>query len=113
MIEKADHDVIFSQLNVIIMTNSTLMQQLSVRLQEESEKKKLTLEIGEIFLKFAPFLKSYVSYCNNHEKVRSKIQELSTKNKKFKEFCTQQRKLSVSGGNFTQTNIKVMTLIHY
>lgn len=99
MIEGSDFNTIFSPLNIIIGVNSNLLNQLNQRIQEETEKKKFSKEVGEIFITFAPFLKAYVSYCNSYDSIRDKIDEHKAKNKKLKEFLIQQRKTPASGGN--------------
>jgi len=55
---------------VIGQTNTRMLADLKKLMEEEKELgKKPEKTIGEIFLKFAPFMKSYTTYCNQYNNI--------------------------------------------
>eukprot|EP01080_Neovahlkampfia_damariscottae_P003913 gene3913-7125_t len=92
LIEQKDYDLVFSDLSVIRGLGKKLLKQIETRLDEDKKKMKPTLTIGEIFKKFAPFLKTYTTYCNNFDRISAKLRDLRKANKNLNEFFDNQRK---------------------
>src|SRR5690606_5525988 len=59
LLSKTDCQKIFSHLNTIRQVNGRLLQELKNYWDEDHSGKKPTFTLGEIFVRFAPFLKTY------------------------------------------------------
>lgn len=54
-------------------------------------------QIGDIYIKIAPFFNMYVDYCNNNELSGQVLEKLIKKNKKFKAYIEEQEKQAKQG----------------
>jgi hypothetical protein len=93
------HMKIFKDLNVIRSLNENLLKELQVAYDMDRANKKTDNTIGDIFLKFAPFLKTYTSYTNNFESIAHSVQHLKKKHKELVDFLRQQQKDPAANGN--------------
>eukprot|EP01080_Neovahlkampfia_damariscottae_P005869 gene5869-9697_t len=80
---------IFKNLNVILNINKNLLKQFTDYYDDFVKLNGFYsggISAGKIFLKLAPFLKTYTDYCNNYENVATTIRNERKTNKKFDEF---------------------------
>lgn len=98
LLSKSDCQKIFSHLNSIRQVNGRLLQELKNHWDEDHSGKKPTHTLGEIFVRFAPFLKTYSIYAAQFDTICELIREQKTKNKKLFEFLTTQQKSKESLG---------------
>ncbi len=86
------------------------MNDLELNYEQDRKGKKVDLTVGEIFLKFAPFLKTYTTYanaCNSHKNrytnafntISETLRDLRKKNKPLNEFLSAQAKLEEANKN--------------
>lgn len=61
-----------------------MSDQLLTDIMKRSENWTNDSEIGDIFLKIAPFFNMYVEYCNINQKAGTLLEKLMKKNRKFK-----------------------------
>lgn len=92
-----EHNQIFGELCVIRGLNARLLSELKRWAEEDKSFKKPTHTIGEIFKKFAPFLKVYSAYCNTYDSTTQLLKNLQEKNKEFKTWLNQQKKTKAHG----------------
>jgi len=86
------HLKIFKDLNVIRALNENLLKDLQLNYDHDRSNKKPDETIGEIFLKFAPFLKTYTAYTNQFYNISEALRVLRLKNKELNEFLNNQSK---------------------
>lgn len=81
-------EILFS---TVIDNIKLISDQILVEITRAFENWNKDSVIGDIFLKFAPFLKQYKDYCKNNEKSGKMLKEL-LRDKKFNEYVNQQEK---------------------
>eukprot|EP00007_Cunea_sp_BSH-02190019_P004479 CAMPEP_0174238998 /NCGR_PEP_ID=MMETSP0417-20130205/13156_1 /TAXON_ID=242541 /ORGANISM="Mayorella sp, Strain BSH-02190019" /LENGTH=564 /DNA_ID=CAMNT_0015317893 /DNA_START=138 /DNA_END=1829 /DNA_ORIENTATION=+ len=84
-IDKMDIDTLFSAIETIIPLNKQVLKDLETR-QRQSISSDATISVGDIFIKLASFFKMYMSYCSNQPHALKKLEELTSKNEKFKRY---------------------------
>ena len=62
-VTRKDVDTIFSTIPLIINTSDQLLKSLENRMKDWSNSQS----VGDIFLEFAPYFKSYIQYVNNYD----------------------------------------------
>ncbi|PRP86803.1 hypothetical protein PROFUN_05020 [Planoprotostelium fungivorum] len=78
-------NAVFSNIKLIEGVNKELLTELTERLSKWTPMKC----VGDIFLRFAPYLKLYTQYINNYNLSSSTITQLPEQNPKLKEFMSQ------------------------
>lgn len=90
-------EILFS---TVIDNIKLISDQILIEITKAFENWEKDSVIGDIFLKFAPFLKQYKDYCKNNEKSGKMLVELM-KNKDFNQYVIDQEK----GGNTFQSHL--------
>ncbi|KAG2379289.1 hypothetical protein C9374_007428 [Naegleria lovaniensis] len=97
---KSMHIKVFNDLGPIRNTNGRLLADLKKLMEEEKEMgKKPEKTIGEIFLKYAPFLKSYTTYCNQYNNIATILRNVKKEHPELDKFLLAQQKSGLHGVN--------------
>ncbi len=67
------------QTDEILSVNQALKKQLSSRMKDYNDDTCF----GDLFVRFAPFLKTYVEYCTQHDSSASRVGLMASKNDRF------------------------------
>ncbi len=67
---------------------------LQTNYDQDRSNKKPDETIGEVFLKFAPFLKTYTAYTNNFYNISEMLRVMRLKSKEFNDFLNEQSRIS-------------------
>jgi hypothetical protein len=94
LIDPQLHTKIFKDLNVIRSLNENLLKELQRNYEQDRANKKPDETIGEIFHKFAPFLKTYTSYTNNFNSIDESLRVIRQKNRELDEFLKSQSRIA-------------------
>jgi len=75
-VQKADVQIMFSNVETLRSLNQNILDQLDVRLKDWGPHQK----IGDIFVQFAPFLKMYTAYGQGYQLALDKYNEINKDN---------------------------------
>jgi hypothetical protein len=95
LVDEKTHKTIFKNLVIIIGINGNLLKQLEtffVEFQKQAGVWSGGNSVGKIFMKWAPFLKTYTEYCNSFETSAQVLRETRKANHRFDDYL---RKLEV------------------
>ncbi len=67
------------QTDEILSVNQALKKQLSSRVKDYNDDTCF----GDLFVRFAPFLKAYIEYCTQHDSSASRVGLMASKNERF------------------------------
>jgi len=92
MLDKNDVKNLFS--NVLVLYNFSI--QLCKELKKRIENWEDFSLIGDVFVKFYPFFRTYTQYCNNYDNALETLNNC-LKNKTFSEFCDKELQKTPNG----------------
>lgn len=78
--KEADIRAVFGNLEELIKLNELILEELKQNITSSSS---VRMRVGDIFLRTAPFLKSYMPYCSNYQSALQALSKLQRKNDKF------------------------------
>lgn len=88
-----------------MLTSSQLIEGVNKALLDDLEKRHVnwtpTTCIGDIFLRFAPYLKLYTQYVNNYNVSAASITQLTESKPKFREFLQTGERIHLLKSNFS------------
>jgi hypothetical protein len=87
LIPPSDLSLMFGNLLVIVNINREFLKDLE---QQMAQWRWTTTTLGDVFIRFAPFLKSYTTFVNNYEMIQKALQTQKDRSNEFSNFLKNQ-----------------------
>eukprot|EP01080_Neovahlkampfia_damariscottae_P000170 gene170-4416_t len=84
---------VFVNIESIIKINESLFKQLEANYNGVTKP-----SIGDIFIRFAPYLKLYTKYCKEYNTITSAFKQLKGENKKFRDLVSKLERSAIEDG---------------